>query len=99
MQSVTITTNVLRCTRYNIIMSSSDLRQVGGFLFQLYHGNKTKRNENTNYMYYCTHTNKHTKKQKFETKRNNIANLNIYIYILVVMTLNVINYIYKVIVI
>ena len=99
MQSVPITTNVLRCTRYNIIMSSSDLWQVSGFLFQLYHGNKTKRNEITNYIYYCTHTNKHTKKKKFETKRNNIANLNIYIYILVVMTLNVIDYIYKVIVI
>jgi hypothetical protein len=49
-------------------MSSSDLWQVGGFLLQLYHGNKTKRNEITNYIYYCTHTNKHTKKKKFETK-------------------------------
>jgi hypothetical protein len=27
---------------------------------------------------YDTHTNKHTKKQKFETKRSNIANLNIH---------------------
>ena len=29
-------------------------------------------------VYYCAHTNKHTKKQKFETKRSNIANLNIH---------------------
>ena len=35
------------------------------------------RNQSTNYIYYCTHTNKHTKKQKFETK-SNIANLNIH---------------------
>ena len=50
-------------------------------------------------MYYCTHTNKHTKKQKFETKRSNIANFE---YTSVVMTSNVISnvidYIYKVIV-
>ena len=45
-----------------------------------YHGNKTKRNQSTNYIYYCTHTNKCTKKKKFETKSGNIANLNIYIY-------------------
>jgi hypothetical protein len=40
--------------------------------------NNNNNNNNNKFFIYRGHTNKHTKKQKFETKRSNVANLNIH---------------------